>query len=375
MDAPGAHATNAASEGVAGPLRVFTLDPAWDHDRWVDFLAGHEEAHAYHHPLWLELLRRAFGHRVEALTVEDAAGRLCGLLPLVVRRSGRRRLVLSSLPHTPVAGPLARDEQSLRALVRAVVDHVQARNGRLLLKTSAPLPPDVSEHLVRAAWDATYVRELPARPEELRFGDSRTHGAIARGVRKARREGVEVRAATGVADVRRWYPLYLEAMRAHAVPPRPLRFFEIAWETLAEPGLMRLLLAEHWDAGRPPRLLSGSIFFLFGGTVFYAFNGRLRSRLVARPNDAIHWAALESACREGFRRFDFGEVTPSQHGLAAYKAKWGARPVPLYRYHYPKPTTADRLLRPESRAHRLAAVTWQRLPIGVTQTIGELLYR
>jgi len=246
--------------------------------------------------------------------------------------------------------------------------------GHLLIKVEAPLTNGPSEKLLVVRWDATYSRELPRRLEDLRFGDSRNHGTIARGVRKAEREGLEVRRATTIEDVRRWYPLYLEAMRAHAVPPRPLRFFEIAWEMLAEPGLMRLLLAEKTE--RRQRVpVAGSIFFTFGCTVFFAFNGRSESALPLRPNDAIHWQALADACRAGFRRFDFGEVSQSQHGLASYKKKWGAKPIPLHRYYYPKIGLGGRILRSESPAHKIAARVWQRLPLVVTESVGKALYR
>src|SRR5439155_13658998 len=235
-------------------------------------------------------------------------------------------------------------------------------------------PEHLATDFIRVRCDTTYIRALPAQAEELRFGNSQNHGPIARGVRKAQREGMEIRAASSVTDVRAWYALYLEAMRAHAVPPRPLRFFVAAWESLAEVGMMRLLLAEKVQLGRR-NLLAGSIFFMFHDTVLYAFNGRTDSALPSRANDVILWHAIEAAWRDGFRLFDFGEVSESQHGLAAYKMKWGAVGRPLYRYHYPRLALRDRVLRPESSAHRLAGLTWHRLPLHATVLIGELLYR
>src|SRR5262249_56274015 len=101
-------------------------------------------------------------------------------------------------------------------------------------------------------------------------------------------------------DLRAWYGLYVDTMRWHVVPPRPYRFFEVAWQLLRPRGLLRLLLAEQHEA-RQSRLLAGSIFLMFGQTVFYAFNGRRREDLSLEPNDAIQWQAIHDAFRRGFR--------------------------------------------------------------------------
>jgi hypothetical protein len=363
-----------AVQAATGALRAVPLDPASDYARWEAFLRGHAGAHVYHHPAWLQALTRSFGYEVATLAVEDGARRIQGLLPLVLARNRRGRILLSSLPHTPRAGPVVRHDEALVALLDAAVQLVSADRGRLVVKVNSAWPERLATDFIRVRRDTTYVRALPAQTDELRFGDSRNHGAIARGVRKAEREGVEIRAATSVADVHAWYPLYLEAMRAHAVPPRPVRFFVAAWESLAELGMMRLLLAEKADDDQR-KLLAGSIFFMFHETVFYAFNGRVESALPSRANDLIQWHAIEAAWRDGFRLFDFGEVSESQHGLAAYKMKWGAVGHPLYRYHYPSLALRDKVLRPESAAHKLAGMTWRRLPLRATVLMGELLYR
>jgi len=365
--------------GVATPtppseLRVVTLDPISDYARWEGFLRSHADAHLYHHPSWLQVLSRSFGYEVATLAVENAERQIQGLLPLVLARNRRGRIFLSSLPHTPSSGPIVRHDKALGALLDAAVQLLAGHRGRLVMKVNFTFPEHLATDFIRVRRDTTYIRVLPAQAHELRFGNSKNHSVIARGVRKAQREGVAIRTATSVMDVHAWYALYLEAMRARAVPPRPLRFFVAAWESLAQLGMMRLLLAEKVQLGQRI-LLAGSIFFMFHDTVLYAFNGRIDSALPSRANDVILWHAIESAWRDGFRRFDFGEVSESQHGLAAYKMKWGAVGSPLYRYHYPRLALRERVLRPESGAHRLAGITWHRLPLRATVLIGELLYR
>jgi lipid II:glycine glycyltransferase (peptidoglycan interpeptide bridge formation enzyme) len=189
-------------------------------------------------------------------------------------------------------------------------------------------------------------------------------------VNKAAKLGVVVRPAETKSELREWYGLYLDTMRRSTIPPRPYRFFCALWDILKPQGTMQLLIAE-----RQGRILAGSIFLKFGNTVSYAFNGSCRKDLSLRPNDAIQWHAINEACRNGCRSFDFGEVPEEHHELAHFKSKWGAKPTRLYRFSSSPPdglsTAADY---PRGRAVSLAASAWRRLPIKATEWLGDRVY-
>lgn len=348
--------------------RVIELDPQTD-ARWVAFVAAQRDGLIYHHPRWLRVIEEAYGHEPLCLACESSDGRLQGVLPLFRTRGLLTGRCLSSLPHTPVAGPLACDERSTAALVRASLEWVQREPPtRLILKLPGSGLEGLVEGVVGSPWEETYVLQLPEPPEELRFGNSRNHARVRWAVNKATKSGLRVREAETRAELRQWYGLYLEAMRSHAVPPRPYKFFRIAWDLLQPAGLMRLLLAEQHDQGQR-RLLAGSIFLMFGQTVFYAFNGRHRDDLGLRPNDLIQWQAIQGAWCNGFRRYDFGEVTVEQQGLAQFKSKWGAEPRRMVRYGYPALRGPGAL--PGERFLRKA---WRRLPLWATALAGDWIY-
>jgi hypothetical protein len=115
---------------------------------------------------------------------------------------------------------------------------------------------------------------------------------------------------------------------------------------------------------------------MFGQTVFYAYTGARTAEQRLRPNDVIQWRAIHDAAREGFRRYDLGEVSEGDPGLVEFKKKWGATPRLLYRYYYPALASADSgLLESGSRLRTLAGSVWQRLPLGLTAFVGDRLYR
>ena len=360
-------------------VRVSTVDPLAD-ARWDAFVSTRPDAVVYHHSAWLAALEREYGTRPVGLACEDAHARFVGVLPLLRTRGlplldaallGTR---LASLPRTPVAGPLAVDRPATAALVGGAVDLARGEPGSCLqIKASSGDLNEAPAGLTRVAWRPSYAVALPNDVKEIRFGNARNHGAVRRAVNKAAKAGVRVRVAETEAQLRAWYGLYLETMRWHAIPPRPFRFFVALWELLRPKGLMRLLVAEL--DGSPPRMLAGSILLMFGGTVFYAFNGRRREDLSLRPNDAIHWRAIHDACSEGFRRYDFGEVPVGNEGLAQFKRKWATETATLYRYYYPPPRADQNGRRVPAQAAQLGKAIWRRTPLAATALVGDALWR
>lgn len=365
-------------------MRVTEVHPSSD-PRWDAFVAAHPDGVVYQHSAWLNCLEAEYGRRAVGLCCEDDQGELRGVLPLVATRGvpGLRGNELfgarvSSLPRTPVAGPLARDEDAARALLDAAVERPEVRGGaRLQLKRRGADLEGLSDRIGGAEWRPSYVVELPEEGGDVRFGNSRNHSRIKWAVNKARKEGVEVREAESLDDVAAWYRLYLETMREVVVPPRPLRLFQAMWRELVPRGLMWLHLAEQRDPGGGSRSLAGgSIVLGLGRTAFYAFNGRRRSMLALRPNEVIQWEAIHAAAARGFRQYDLGEVAEGNQGLVEFKRKWGGEEVTLHRYYHPPPEPAPQTAEASpGRPRQLAARVWPRLPLGVTRAAGDLAYR
>ena len=375
-------AVHHADGSSVGTPRVVAVDAQRD-TRWEHFVAAHPHGTIYFHPAWLRSLGREYGRAALCLAYEQPGGELRGILPLIhtrglpfQSRSGITARRLSSLPRTPIAGPLAVDAVAAAALVRTAADLVRREPGtRLQLKAPSARLDGLVPGVVGVPWRQTYVLELPDSPDRLRFGSSRNHARIKWAVNKAARMGVRVREATDERELRAWYDLYLETQRWHAIPPRPYRLFKSCWDLMRPSGLMRLLLAEQ-EAPSGTRLLAGSIFLMYGRTVFYAFNGRRRDDLALRPNDAIQWQAIHEACRAGFRRFDFGEVAEDSQGLAGFKGKWGAEATWLHHYYFPASWKLQQAqsLEPDGYAHRLASAAWRRLPLAMTAVLGDMFY-
>ena len=281
-------------------LRVIEVNPQTD-SRWEAFVNAQPSRLIYHHPAWLQVLEEAFNYKPANLACENGDGQLRGVFPLFYMQGLLTGRQLSSLPRTPVAGPLAADKEATALLVRSAVERTQAEKGvQFQLKMSSNALDGLVEGIVSTPWRETYVLELPEWPELIRIGNSRNHARIKWSIGKATKSGVQVFQAETEQELEAWYKLYLETMRWVSVPPRPYRFFQVAWTQLQARGLLRLLLAYHSTGGRT-RLLAGSLLLMYGQTVFYAFTGWRREDLSLRPNDLIQWQAIHDAWAEGYR--------------------------------------------------------------------------
>jgi CelD/BcsL family acetyltransferase involved in cellulose biosynthesis len=364
----------------SGTRRVIQIDPEVD-SRYEAFVETQPNALIYHHPAWLQVLSRENDSRPLCLACEDSDGRLHGVLglfetrglPFIGRQLAGRRL--SSLPRTPVAGPLASDRDAAAALLRAAAEQVDTAVGtQLQIKAASNDFDGLVDGIPGARWRPAYAIELPERVEDLRFGNSKNHARIRSTVNKAEKINLRLREADSEEDLRAWYDVYLETMRWHAVPARSFRFFKAAWDVLRPLGFLRVLLAELHEPHQT-RLLAGSIFMMFGQTYFYAFNGCRRGDLSLQPNDVIQWHAIHEACRRGFRYYDLGEVPQKHDGLSFFKSKWGAQEKWLYRYYYPAPKEFESGELESGRMDELRRAIWRRLPLKATMFIGDRLYR
>jgi CelD/BcsL family acetyltransferase involved in cellulose biosynthesis len=368
------------NEASSPPLLVIETDPQTD-PRWEAFVESHPDSSIYHHPAWLAVLQREYKQPGAYFACEDSNGKLLAILPMLYTRglplglggplSGRR---LASLPRTPIAGPLFKDENAGAALIQAAVQKVANDPGiRIQIKTQGPSLDGMAEGLTASPWRSSYVLRLPS-DGPFRIKDSHDRNSIKWAVNKATRLGVRVRAAESEADLRAWYSLYLEAMRRNMVPARPYRFFAAMWELLQTRGMMQLLVAEKHEAGQTT-MIGGSVFLKYGGTMSYVFNGASSKDFSLRPNDMIQWEAINQACKQGFEFFDFGEVPEGNAALAKFKTKWGAEPTRLYRYYFPAslPRAAAKT-DSESAVHNLAKAVWSRLPLELTAWLSDRAY-
>jgi CelD/BcsL family acetyltransferase involved in cellulose biosynthesis len=333
---------------------------ALDDPRWQTFVRSHPEALAFHRPEWARLLAACYGYRPFALAVLGSDERVVAGLPVLETKALVRRRWIA-LPFSDSCAPLLDPGVDASAFA-ATLERARIRAQAHALEVRAPLAGGLGYRNYEAV---VHRAELGPDVEAL---FARLHPSqVQRNIRRAERDGIVVRRGATQADLtRRFYRLQVETRRRLGMPAQPRRFFEALWSYMLEPGHGYLLLAY---AGTEP--VAGAVFLAGARTMTYKYGASTPAYWRLRPNHLLFWTAMQSACQEGYRWFDFGRSNLSSHGLRAFKAGWAAQEQPLVYTSLTEraPKTGS------GRALSIAQAVMRRSPTWVCRASGELFYR
>jgi hypothetical protein len=317
--------------------------------RWRELVDCCYEAGPFHLPAWARLLGETYGYPAKALVVEDDAGKLSAGVPVLELRGGRR----VALPFTDTCAPLALSAAGLASLAREL-----GRTGKVEVRAAMP---GAETQLVAVS----HLLSLAPGPEQLFAGFKKTQ--IRQPIGKAERDGVAIRSGRTPDDLLgTFYELHLQTRRRLGVPVQPRRFFELLWERMIEPGHGFVLVAEL--ASEP---IAAGVFLSANGTTIYKFGASDERHLRVRPNHLLIWHAIQRACAQGDRTFDFGRSDLVNAGLRSFKTAWGATERPLVHSQF----GLEAAYAGDGLASRALAPVIRRSPRWVCRGLGELLYK
>lgn len=340
------------------PVTTAILDPR-DDARWLRLVERAPQTTIFHHPLWLGLVARQYRYPIAAAAVLDAGGEAVAGLPvaLVASRLTGRRLV--ALPFSDACPPLVAQDAPGDAAERlaAAVEDLRRRHG-MPVEVRGAFPA------LAAPVDRFLQHRVDLTPglEEVERGYA---SQVRRNVRKARREGVEVRRRVDAEALEEFYALHLRTRRRLGVPTQPKAFVR-GLADVVQHGHGFVSIARL--AGRP---VAAAVFLHAGATLTYKYGASDPEFQQARPNNLLFADAIAWACEQRLGELDLGRTDLGHEGLSAFKRSWGAAETPLAHTYAggpapsPGPSLAERVLAPVIR----------RGPALTGRVIGEVLYR
>ena len=308
-------------------------------EEWDAVIAAYPTTTVFHSSAWLAMLRETTGGTTVLLEVQDGP-RLMGYFCGQVLRKGPFRLLGSPLPGwgTPTMGPIG-DPESLdqRSFLRGIEAYCRQEQLDLLEISCSWLKAEIlRERGFRAGEDVTFSIELTDAQNAWKNINKTTRNCL----RQAQRFGVRVEPAEDNEAVHEHYDQLVEVCAKWLSRPsygveRPLSM----WRHLYPSNLV-LLRALHES-----RCVATYLLVYDKETMWGTASASRQDALHLRPNDLLHWKAIELACRRGLRRFDFC-------GGGDYKQKYGGILVPRLRWMRAFSPAA-------SLAYRVAETTWQ----------------
>jgi lipid II:glycine glycyltransferase (peptidoglycan interpeptide bridge formation enzyme) len=213
-----------------------------------------------------------------------------------------------------------------------------------------------------------HILRLRADPNEImEHIDKRT---IAYNIRRAQKAGVEIVEDNTLGGCEEFYRLNVLTRKKHGIPSQAKEFFRAFSRNLAESGRASILLAVYES-----RVVAGGVFFKLGDTVYYKYSASDPSVLAKfSPNHLLAWTAIQQACLEGLRIFDFGRTAPDNQGLMRYKKMWGGEVQDLPYSYYPYSPSIHKK-REHGRFLETLKDLWRLLPEPLAERLGPKIIK
>lgn len=356
--------TAASPSTTAAPLDIEILEPsAWgaehnaEEQRWDAFVTACPEGTFFHLSGWQKVIRKAFGHRTTFLYAQRGA-EIVAVLCLGQIKSLLFGNALVSAPFCVYGGVASEDEEARQALEsRAValadslgVDHLEMRN-RAQRREDWP----------HKDLYVTFRKQIEADHDA-------NMKAIPRKQRAMVRKGIKAGLVSEIdEDTNRLFSAYSESVRNLGTPVFSEAYFRALKQEFGE--ACEVLTVMHEDT-----LVASVMNFYFRDEVLPYYGGGTSAARTLKGNDFMYWEVMRRAADKGIRIFDYGR---SKQGTGSYsfKKNWGFVPEPLfYEFHLVK-SDAVPDLNPMNPKYQMFIKAWQRLPLGVSRTLGPMLSR
>ena len=324
------------------------------------YVENHPDASAYHAPVWLDVIHRAFGHETRYL-VAESGGVICGVLPLVFFKSAMFGRFTVSVPFVNYGGVLADDDKAGRALLDRAIEetrrsggsHLELRHsGDQMFSSLAARRHKVAMELTLAA---TADEQWTALDRKLRNQ-----------VRKAEKSGL-IAQEGGPELLNEFYQVFARNMRDLGTPVYGIGFFREVLSAL--PNCSRVLCVRHEG-----RVIAASIVHWGGRRIEVPWASALREFNPLCPNVLLYWSMIQLAIGRRCATFDFGRSTPNE-GTFQFKKQWGAVARPLVWEYWTAPGRSIPDMNPANPKFDLAVRAWQRLPVSVATALGPHIVR
>lgn len=339
-------------------------------NEWRQYLVTNPLATIYHLPEWSDVLENSFGYKSFHILAHNSDGKICGILPLLLVKSALTGNRLVSLPFSYSCGPIADSDEVLINMIeqaRVLCHTLKCRYLEIKLMKDNP---QLNRNLYRIQGNfgaseqfSTFILELSKPDLVWKKLDPKS---VRWAVRKAQKDGVGVRKGSSPQDIASFYQLNLKTKKRIGVPGHPESLFSNMFEKLHDRCV--LYLAEFNN-----KTIAGIITMKFNDTVLYGYAASDDDYRVHQPNSLLVWTAIEEACQEGYRYFDFGRTSPTEQNVTSFKRHWGTEEKILSYYYYPQ-IPNSMALNDAGLKYKLASTLWRRLPLPMAQFCSNKIF-
>ncbi len=332
-----------------------------NYPQWDELLLSKEESSFFHSSHWARVLSESY-HYTPLYFVLIRDNNLCVAIPFMEVKSiftGRRGV---SLPFSDYCDPIVSKDVNFQDVLNYIIEYgrqsgwkyIEIRGERGFLK-----------HLPYSSYYYGHTLHLSQGKEQL-FSNFR--GSTKRNIKKAAKEGVQVKTCNSPESINEFYRLNCITRKGHGLPPQPYYFFKKVYEYIIKKKLGFIVLASYKE-----ETISGAMYFHFGNKAIYKYGASDKRYLHLRPNNLVMWEAIKWYSMNGFRYFSFGRTEPDTNGQRQFKAGWGTNETTIKYYTYDL-RKRDFITR-KPHVSGIHNKVFNAMPINLLKIAGSLLYK
>lgn len=327
---------------------------------WDELLLTSSGTSFFHTSEWARVLAESYGYTPLYFTdIHDS--KLTTLIPMMEVNSfltGKRGV---SLPFSDFCEPIVSDSDALKEMMKKIISHgknagwriIDLRGGKDYMKN---VEPSLSHY--------THDLDISKSEQEVFKG---LKDSTRRNIKKAVKEGVEIRLSSSLESVKEFYRLNCMTRKRHGLPPQPFRFFKKIHEHIIEKGMGFLSMAVY-----NKKTIAGAIYFHFGKNAIYKYGASDMTSANLRPNNLVMWEAIRHCITKGFSNFSFGITEMSNEGLLRFKRGWGVNEqmINYYKYNLKSETYIK-----DSFRKKTSYPLFQKMPGPILNLAGAVIYK
>lgn len=352
------------------PEQVERIDPVMD-PRWDRFVESHPLGMVYHMSGWKRAVETNFPHiKGHYLALTDGAGdAIRAGFPLYEVRSWLTGKRLVSIPFASVCDPLISSSSDFAILFEAALSLSRSLGiTRVEIRTYKSQPLVRDARLGRSGLYKLHYLPLGQGPEELWRKFHRS--CVRQKIQRASSSNLTLKIVENKTDLHAFYRLYVATRKRLCLPPQPRAFLESLWDAFSPENRISVLLG--LKDGKP---ISGLLLFKFQDRVSAEYGVSDQAYWDLSPNHFLFWEAIQSACREGRKVFDFGRTSPWNRELIEFKERWGACSADMVEFSCPCPGPRESVIRENTAPYRMVRGLFQYVPETIFERVGGYCYR
>ena len=341
-------------------LDVRIINPI-TYPNWDNLLEGTEGNVFSNSVAWAKILSDSYNYKPVYFSIFEGT-RLSALIPVFEVRSAITGLRGVALPFTDYCTPINHGKKQFHILFNQIIAYGKKRGWKYFeFRNGAKYLHDETPSLSYFG----HILDLTDNGSQIY---SRFRESTKRNVKKAVKQGVNIKLCTSLDAIKDYYKLHCITRKRQGIPPQPFIFFKRIHDCIISKNGGIVILGTYQN-----KILAGAMFFHFGDNVSFKFGASNKDYQNHRANNLVMWEAIKYYARSGYKSFCFGRTDLENQGLRHFKSGWGTTEtlIPYYRYDLKKDTFVNK----DEKIKPLYNKIFSKMPIPVLRMAGTLLYR